>query len=331
MLLSENMFHNFFFFFQMAQRLEKLEIVVQQTLFGIQNNNSGELLREMLEYLTKHDLVNIDTDGNYSASIFGTAVFSASLSPLLAPQMCTLLSNNLSEGVVLSSHFHLLFMMVPFDINVDIDWDVFYDEYKALPRSEQTLLARLGVNDKQLVRCFIDRPKLNEGGSPLRLYISLMLHRLWKQETFSDVAERFHVTRGWLQNVLQATCSQASSIARFAEKIPSFWPLRNLLPDLVQHLRDCSQQELIPLLALDGVKRGRARQLYNAGFKTIGLIASADPSLLVSTIDYLNRRQANAIIRSAKVLLRDQLAEKVEELQEQIGIEGADILAKLFS
>lgn len=44
----------------MAQRLEELEVVVQQTLFGIQNNGSGELLREMLEYLTKHDLVSVD-------------------------------------------------------------------------------------------------------------------------------------------------------------------------------------------------------------------------------------------------------------------------------
>ncbi|CAG9535981.1 unnamed protein product [Cercopithifilaria johnstoni] len=316
---------------KITQRLEELEVVVQQTLFGIQNSNSEELLREMLEYLTKHDLVSVDGDGRYSVSIFGMAVFSASLSPLVAQQICTLLSNNLSEGIVLSSHFHLLFMVIPFDVDVDIDWNIFYEEYKMLPRSEQTLLARLGWNDKQLIRCFIDQPKLNEGESSFRLYISFMLHRLWKQETFSDVAERFHVSRGWLQNVLQATCSHASSIARFAEKMPSFWPLKNLLPDLIQHLRNCSQQELIPLLALDGVKRGRAQQLYNAGFKTIGLIASADPSMLLSTIDHLNRRQANAIIRSAKVLFRDQLAEKVEELEEQIGIKGTEILAKFFS
>ncbi|KAM3724296.1 Helicase POLQ-like [Dirofilaria immitis] len=316
---------------KIAQRLEELKFIVQQTLFGIQNSNSGEFLREMLEYLTKHDLVNIDKDRKYSASTFGIATFSASLSPVIARQMCTLLSDNLSEGIVLSSYFHLLFMMVPFDINIDIDWNIFYDEYKALSKSEQILLARLGLNDKQLVRCFIEQPKLIEGESALRLYISFMLHRLWKQETFFDIAERFHVSRGWLQNVLQATCSQASSIARFAEKIPSFWPLKNLLPDLVQHLRDCSQQELVPLLALDGVRRGRAQQLYNAGFKTIGLIASADPSALLSTIDHLNRRQANAIVRSAKVLLRDQLAEKVEELEEQIGIKGNEILAKFFS
>ncbi|VDP24027.1 unnamed protein product [Onchocerca flexuosa] len=82
---------------KMAQRLEELEAIVQRTLFGIQNSSSGELLREMLEYLIKHDLVNIDKNGNYSASTFGTAIFSASLSPLIAQQMCALLLNNLSE------------------------------------------------------------------------------------------------------------------------------------------------------------------------------------------------------------------------------------------
>uniref|UniRef100_A0A915PQJ4 Uncharacterized protein n=1 Tax=Setaria digitata TaxID=48799 RepID=A0A915PQJ4_9BILA len=316
---------------KIAQRLDELEIVIQETLFGIQNSNSEQLLRETLENLTKYDLVIVDGDGKYSASTLGVAVFSASLSPLAARQISSILLDNLKEGVVLSSHFHLLFMMVPFDIAVDIDWDIFYDEYKTLPRCEQVLLARLGLNEKQLVRCFVDRPKLNEGEPPLRLYISFMLHRLWKQETFSDVAERFQVSRGWLQNVLQATCSNASSITRFAEKVPSFWPLKNLVPDLIQHLRDCSQQELIPLLALDGVKRGRARQLYNAGFKTIGLVASADPSVLLSTIVHLNRRQANAIVKSAKVLLRDQLAEKVEELEEQIGLSRNEILAKFLT
>ncbi|VBB31304.1 unnamed protein product, partial [Acanthocheilonema viteae] len=114
--------------FIIVQRFEELEVVVQQTLFGIQNSNSEELLREMLEYLTKIGLVSVSEDGSYSVSDLGMAVFSASLSPLTAQQICTLLSNNLSEGIVLSSHFHLLFMMVPFDIDVDIDWNIFYEE-----------------------------------------------------------------------------------------------------------------------------------------------------------------------------------------------------------
>lgn len=58
MSLPRNVLHEISF--QIAQRLEELEVVVQQTLFGIQNSNSKELLREMLEYLTKHNLVSVD-------------------------------------------------------------------------------------------------------------------------------------------------------------------------------------------------------------------------------------------------------------------------------
>lgn len=51
----------------------------------------------------------------------------------------------------------------------------------------------------------------------MRLYVTYMLHRIWKQESLVYVAEHFRVTRGWLQNVLQLTISQAASLARFAE------------------------------------------------------------------------------------------------------------------
>ncbi|VDM96824.1 unnamed protein product [Thelazia callipaeda] len=248
---------------KIAERLEQLETVVQQTLLGIQDSsNSKVLLKRTLSYLTEHDLINVD------------------------------------KGVVLSSNFHLILMMVPFDIDVDVDWNIFYDENGSEPS--------------------------------LRVYISFMLHRLWKQETFFDVAERFHVSRGWLQNVLQSTISHASSIARFSEKIPSLWPLKNLIPDLVQHMRNCSHKELIPLLALDCVKKGRALQLYNAGFKTIASIASTEPSLLLSAINHLNKQQASSIIKSARVILRDQLAEKIEQLEEEVGANAAEILAKFL-
>ncbi|VDN21750.1 unnamed protein product [Gongylonema pulchrum] len=168
-------------FLKIAQTKEELECIVQKTLFGIQNENSKELVAQTLDYLKNHDLICIDT------------------------------------GIILSSDFHLIFIVVPFNLAVTIDWDIFYDEYISLSKYEQILLAQLGLNDKELIKCFILRPKLKEGEAPMRLYISLMLHRLWKQETLYDVAERFHVSRGWLQNALQATYSQASSIIRFAE------------------------------------------------------------------------------------------------------------------
>ncbi|VDN60275.1 unnamed protein product [Dracunculus medinensis] len=178
------------------------------------------------------------------------------------------------KGLVLSSQFHIIFILIPFDIYIEIDWHIFYDEVRILS--------------------FIIY-------KAIRLYITFMMLRIWNQESFSCVASRFRVTRGWIQSTLQSICMQASSIARFCEKVPDLWPLKLLLPDLVQRLRQCRQQELVPLLAIEGVKTGRARQLYEKGYKTVGDVAKADPNTLVHQLMHLNRKQARLIVRNAQV------------------------------
>lgn len=47
--------------------------------------------------------------------------------------------------------------------------------------------------------------------------------------------------------------------------------------------------------------QARAKQLYNAGYKTLAHLANADPETLVKMIDHLSRRQAKQIVSSAKV------------------------------
>uniref|UniRef100_A0A8R1TNR5 Helicase ATP-binding domain-containing protein n=1 Tax=Onchocerca volvulus TaxID=6282 RepID=A0A8R1TNR5_ONCVO len=263
---------------KMINRFEDLLILTQyKTLFGTQNkknivncinNDIVKLIKQTLEYLELQHLINVDKNANYSVSTFGRAIFFASLSPMIANQLFYLLINHLSEGLILSSYFHLIFIIVPFDININIDWNIFYDEYKKLSNTEQLLLQRLGIDDKEIVRRIIQTPILNEEHQLLaiRIYITFILHKLWKQETLHHITEHFHITRGWLQNLIQATLSNASSITRYATKMPCFWPLKNLLPEMLQHgTQYCTQHELIPLLSIDGVKKSRARQLYNAG------------------------------------------------------------------
>lgn len=53
--------------------------------------------------------------------------------------------------------------------------------------------------------------------------------------------------------------------------------------------------------------QGRARQLYNAGFKTVQCIAKVQPKDLQDKLPYLSKKVATQIIEAAKVtFLKDK-------------------------
>ncbi len=121
------------------------------------------------------------------------------------------------------------------------------------------------------------------------------------------------------------------------QELEEFWAYKALLSELTRRLTYCVQAELIPLMEVNGVMevcvvaahlfslkylqpehllescdltfsffhsrllQHRAKQLYNAGYKTLAHLANADPQMLVQTIENLFKRQANQIIASAKV------------------------------
>lgn len=53
---------------------------------------------------------------------------------------------------------------------------------------------------------------------------------------------------------------------------------------------------------LPAVKQTRARQLYDAGYKSLLLIAKANPNDLMDRIDFMTYRGANQLIAAAKVI-----------------------------
>ncbi|VDN30652.1 unnamed protein product [Cylicostephanus goldi] len=84
-----------------------------------------------------------------------------------------------------------------------------------------------------------------------------------------------------------------------------------MLPELVQRLSDCLVAELIPLMAIDGVKRDRARQLYAAGYKTVSKVAKANYQDLLRDIAHLSQFSTIKMISSAKVSTETNLPENI--------------------
>ncbi|CAI2349043.1 unnamed protein product [Caenorhabditis sp. 36 PRJEB53466] len=301
---------------KVAKSSEEILTAVRYSLFAAQEafEKIKELVDRSIKILEEQTFIEIDEIGAITATELGSAVFNAGFAPEEATRLHEDLLSSLNQGVIFSSHFHLLFIITPYEQACNINWDLFLLMYNSLPKSEKKLLGECGLQEKFILEAIITRVELTAGTPRMRLYIALMLQKIWSHEPMFAVAERFGVEKGWLQTTLQSSISQAASIAKFSEKINTMWPLRKLLPELVQRLSEAAQPELLPLMQVDGVKKARAAVLFKAGYKTVGMIARANPNKIVQELGTIRLAQANAIIASAKMVLRDQVDEKMEEL-----------------
>ncbi|XP_012280090.1 helicase POLQ-like [Orussus abietinus] len=230
------------------------------------------------------------------------------------------------KHLVLLDSLHLLYLITPYELASQITpvGSVYYDVVTNLSQIQMETSRLLGLDEAVITK--IRDGILSKGIDPRvvqRFYLTLMLHELWNQESVYVVADKYQVHRGTIQNLLNATSSFAYSVVRFCEELEEFWAFRDLLTTFSKKLSCCCSSELESLMELPSVKVGRARQLYNAGYKTLKSIAQADGKELYTKIEHLPKKTAAQIIAAANLLL----LEKVESLRDEAEevLEGLDI------
>ncbi|XP_022698059.1 helicase POLQ-like isoform X1 [Varroa jacobsoni] len=309
---------------QMVSKKELLSDFFKGTLMCQQNKDrtATELAHEVLKSLVKQKLLKCDENGHLSVSKLGSASFKGVIDPCDVATLYRDLRMALSH-LSLTTHLHLLYLITPNDmIPKRLKGELYLDLYHELTQDDREVAATIGVTEELVTRLRLNKTiKGEERNLLLKFYVTLQLNDLWKTKSVWEVAERFEEHRGSVQSLLSQATSHALSISHFCEGLEEFWALRDLLPAFVERLTHCSSMELIELLELPAVKRGRARQLYNAGFKTLSAVAKADPGELVRKVDHLSRKIATQMVATAKHLL----LKKAEDLQEQ-----ADMLLYSF-
>ncbi|XP_057669741.1 helicase POLQ-like isoform X1 [Diorhabda carinulata] len=228
--------------------------------------------------------------------------------------------------LVLQGHLHLLYLVTPYQTADQIkpNNQVYYEVFTRLKPSELKVARTLGLNESVAVRMLSNNPIKTVPERVLnRFYLTLMLYDLWNEIPVFQVSEKYQINRGIVQNLMTAAATFASNVVNFCEQLEEFWAYAYLLKGMSQRLSHCCVKELLPLMDLPAVKQSRAKQLYNAGFKTLQSIAKANANALVENIEFMSLRVANQLIAASKMLL----LEKVENLREEAEdvLDGVDV------
>lgn len=140
-----------------------------------------------------------------------------------------------------------------------------------------------------------------------RFYLTLMLNDLYKGKSLWEVSESYRCNRGDVQNLLVCAVSFISCVHHFIQELGEFGGLGDLLLTYIRELSISSSSELIPLLELPAVSKGRARLLYNAGFRSLTDVAKSNPDELVSRVKHLSKQAAHHMIAAARVRVYDKV------------------------
>lgn len=288
----------------------------------------------------------------YSTTPLGRAAFGSSLSP----EESLIVLDDLSrarEGFVLASDLHLVYLSTPINVEVEPDWELYYERFMELPPIDQSVGNRVGVVEPFLMRMAHGAPlrtaslsrnnikglhghidsqlgvskshALTEEQSLRvcrRFYVALILSRLVQEVPVGEVCDAFKVARGMVQALQESAGRFASMVSLFCERL-GWHDLEGLIAKFQNRVSFGVRAEIVELTTIPYVKGSRARALYKAGLRTPVAIAEASVTEIAKALfesfswgaqeNLAQRRMQLGVAKKIKNAARKIVLDKAEE------------------
>lgn len=265
--------------------------------------------QESLKWLCQRKFLEWNEDTKlYSTTPLGRASFGSSL----CPEESLIVLADLSrarEGFVLASDLHLVYLVTPINVDVEPDWESYYERFVKLSPLDQSVGNRVGVTEPFLMRMAHGVPMgsnksrwsnnkrqnqhgissgiVNSDDQTLRVckrfYVALILSLLVQETPVGDVCEAFKVARGMVQGLQENAGRFASMVAVFCERL-GWHDFEGLVAKFQNRVSFGVRAEVVELTTIPYVKGSRARALYKAGLRTPLAIAEASIPELVKAL-----------------------------------------------
>lgn len=276
-------------------------------------------------------------------------------------------------GLILSDDLHLCYFLTPLrEVSQECDWALYRVLLSQLSDDRQRIANLIGV-DEQFVEqkaCGVySLPKLptllpRTGGAAStqydaalsrvllerrrqfvasRFFVALLLADVLAEVPMETLEATFNVTRGRVQSLMRSASMFSSSMTSFCRAM-EWYALEAVLASFVKRLGFGAKPDIVPLLELKTLTAGRARAVWNAGYKDIPRLAelgltSADgkqsieasgPALMAAAaelvasvkrcnaaenmaVKFFTPRQARRVIQEALQWQRHRAAEEGKE------------------
>ncbi|XP_077478612.1 helicase POLQ-like [Stigmatopora argus] len=302
-----------------ASHVEHLEDFVRGTLLFVQQEHAQVCVEDAVgrgvSLLQLKGLLHV-REGELQVTPLGRAAYKGCVDVRHSEALHRHLQKGL-EGLVLNSLLHLLFLVTPYELAASCkpDWMIFYTQMASLSSEELKVFAAAGVPESLVARKAAGQSvsKNADVSAAKRAFLALVLLALLKDGDVWGAAQKFQLSRGFVQSLLASSAAFCSSVHHFTQELDSLWPYCSLLEALTRRLSYCVKAELVPLMEVAGVTEARAKQLHAAGYATLTHLANAEPALLVQTVAHMSRKLAHQMVASAKMLLN----EKAETLRQE--------------
>ncbi|KAK9273993.1 hypothetical protein L1049_018807 [Liquidambar formosana] len=288
----------------------------------------------------------------YSTTPLGRAAFGSSLCP---EESLIVLDDLLRarEGFVLASDLHLVYLVTPINVDVEPDWELYYERFMELSALDQSVGNRVGVvepflmrkahgapmhtsnrtrnNSKGLHSKFDNRLGIRNNSMISdeqmlrvckRFYVALILSRLVQEAPVAEVCEAFKVARGMVQALQENAGRFASMVSLFCERI-GWHDLEGLVAKFQNRVSFGVRAEIVELTTIPYVKGSRARALYKAGLRMPLAIAEASIPEIVKALyessswttreNLAQRRVQLGVAKKIKYGARKIVLDKAEE------------------
>ncbi|CAD5114915.1 DgyrCDS3949 [Dimorphilus gyrociliatus] len=299
-----------------------LNKITKHTLAFIQKESLNENIQELSDIILKNlidENLIIEKNDVFEITVLGKACFKGCIDSKKGGQLHAELYENLDFLTLRQTHLHLLYLVTPLDspTMIKTNWKEYFNELNRLTDRDLKLVSQIGVSEAYVAR----KSAGINCKDPANLYkvekffATLVLHNLWNCNSIYKTSEKFGIPRGTVQNLMTTTASYASCVNMFCGEFEEFWPYVKLFEPVLKRLSThCVHPDVMQLMEVPGVKLGRTKQLFAAGYTSIRNIALAKPLELIEKIDNLSAKTAGLLVTTAKMILNDQ----VETLKEEV-------------